>query len=322
MAENAFVLRIAPSGNDKVGEALRENDIIIGWSCSPGLLDENLDWETFRERLRQNCYPEDDNARRIGHAAGHMWRFIRAMQPGDLVVVPHGPRFYVARIEGEARYDENRAPEDTAYRRSVTWLNRAHPISRSIARSALVSRMKIQGTSANASDLVSEIKECLEIAECDEKPTFEKDLQQRLIKHTLEEVRSGRIDPHGFENLIRDLMKHLGALQAWVVPRPQDVGVDVYAAFRVAGAFRLLVGIQAKHWDQYKEVNGDTVEELINGLENGGEDVGLGMVITSGTIGDSAYERSARYTETSGVPIELVSGEDLARLIVEYGVSG
>jgi hypothetical protein len=288
VAENAFVLRISPSGYDKVPEALREKDISIGWSCSPGLLDDGLDWDSFRERLRQNCYPNDADARRVGHAAGHMWRFVRGMKPGDLVVVPHGPQFYVAKVTEEARYDESRASEDTAYRRSVKWLNGARPISRSLARSALVSRMKIQGTCANAGDLVDEIKECLALAERDEKPTFEKDLQQRLISHALEEIRSGRIDPYGFENLIRDLMEHLGALQAWVVPRSQDVGVDVYAAFRVAGAFRLLVGMQAKHWNQYGEVDADTVEELINGLENGGESVGLGMVITSGAM---SYDR-------------------------------
>ena len=28
--------------------------------------------------------------RQAGNAGGHMWRFIRAMKTGDLVVVPHG----------------------------------------------------------------------------------------------------------------------------------------------------------------------------------------------------------------------------------------
>lgn len=52
-----------------------------------------------------------------------MWRFIREMNVGDLVVVPHGSEFYVAEVSGPAMYDESKVEEDTAYRRNVKWLN-------------------------------------------------------------------------------------------------------------------------------------------------------------------------------------------------------
>ena len=39
---SAFVLRIAPSGIDRVDEALKSSELIIGWSRARGLLDKTL----------------------------------------------------------------------------------------------------------------------------------------------------------------------------------------------------------------------------------------------------------------------------------------
>ncbi len=40
--KDAFVLRISPSGVDRVPEALETNELIIGWSEAAGLLDPSL----------------------------------------------------------------------------------------------------------------------------------------------------------------------------------------------------------------------------------------------------------------------------------------
>ena len=86
------------------------------------------------------------------------------MNIGDIVVVPDGPMFYVAEVSGPPTYDELQIENDSAYRREVTWLNEKKAIPRALAKSALVSRMKTQGTSAYASDLLSQIMECIKIA--------------------------------------------------------------------------------------------------------------------------------------------------------------
>ncbi|MBM3740961.1 MAG: hypothetical protein FJW39_34925 [Acidobacteria bacterium] len=174
--QQAFVLRIAPSGIDRVALALRENVAIIGW-CAPELLEPSLDWKAFREIVRARFYANDDNLRRAGAAAGHMWRFIREMNIGDLLVVPHGAEFYVGRITSPAFYVPERVKEDTAFRRKVEWLNHQKPIPRSAARAALQSRLKIQGTSADAIDLLPEIIESLGNAERKEHRTFDEDLK-------------------------------------------------------------------------------------------------------------------------------------------------
>lgn len=318
MNQQAFVLRIAPSGIDRVPDALKENQIIIGWADAAGLLDPSLTWEQFREIIRNTYYTSETNLRRAGAAAGHMWRFIREMNTGDLVIVPYWSEFYIAKVDGSATYDSQKSADDTSYRRPVIWLNEKKPLRRDIAKSALISRMKTQGTCAYATDLLAEINECLQIASSGQIPTFQTDLQTRLIRETLNELRSGRMDSFGFERLIQIVVTGLGGDDARIIPRSQDKGADILATFRVAGAFRQIVAIQAKHWQPDPPVGKEVVEQLIRGIE--AESANLGMVITSGAISDEAAIAAEKYYEDKGIRIELVDGEQFAKLIVENGI--
>jgi predicted Mrr-cat superfamily restriction endonuclease len=318
MNQSAYVLRIAPGGIDKVPDALATDQIIIGWSQADGLLDESLAWEQFRQIIRDTYYSDEITLRKAGAAAGHMSRFIREMKVGDLVVVPHGPDFYVAEVVGSAVYLPAHKDDDTAYRRPVKWLNDKKPITRKLARSALLSRLKFQGTCAPASDLIGEIKECLDLAAGNQAPAFQSDLRARLIREVLSEMRGGRIESFGFENLIETVLKSLGAKECCIVPRNQDKGADLIATFHVAGAFQLRVAVQAKHWQPEPPVGRSVVEQLIRGIE--AETANLGMVITSGSIADDAYQAARKYFEDEGIRIELVDGEQFAKLIVEHGI--
>lgn len=318
----AFVLRMNIHGGDNsdlVAEALEQNQLIIGWSEAEGLLDEQLSWEAFREIISKTYYPDEKTLRKAGLATGNLWRFIREMKEGDLVVVPYGTDFYVAKVSGPATYDPLKINEDTAYRRNVDWLNDKRPIPRAVARSALISRMKTQGTSVGASDLLAEIQECVDIASSTSKPSFQSDLEKRLISNTLKEIRGGRMNDFGFEQLIRDVLVGLGAdKKARIIPRKQDKGADIVATFRVAGAFRQVVAVQAKHWQPDPPVGKDVVEQLIRGLE--AESADLGMVVTSGIISEEASIAAEQFFRENGIRIELVDGEQLAKLIVEHGI--
>jgi len=316
--EQAFVLRIAPSGIDRVPEALSSNQIIIGWSKAEGLLDKSLTWNEFRDIISSVYYSAEDNMRRAGGASGNMWRFIRDMNEGHLVVVPHGSQFYVARITGPATYDKSKIDEDTAYRRDVTWLNNKNPVPRMLAKSALVSRMKTQGTCVYASDIIHEIHDSLEKAQLETAPTFQSDLQARLIRETLEELHSGRIESYGFERLIQATLLGLGAKEVRLVPRSQDKGADLLATFIIGGAIEQVVAVQAKHWQAYPPVSDEVVRQLIRGIE--AESANLGIIVTSGTISDAATQAAQEYYDEKGINIELVDGEQFAKLIVEHGI--
>lgn len=186
--QQAFVLRIAPSNMNKVPLALKSDQIIIGWSATEGLLDETLSWKAFRKKLQDNHYSEEKNLRRAGAAAGHMWRFIRDMNVGDLVVVPNGPKFYLAEITSDALYLPEQI-DDTRYRRNVRWLNDKKPIPRDFAKAPLISRMKVYGTTALATDVLDDIRDALARAEAGSKPSFNYELQAALVKETVEHLR-------------------------------------------------------------------------------------------------------------------------------------
>ena len=312
--KQGFVLRIAPSGIPRVEEALQSNTLIIGWAEAEGLLNDALEWDEFREIVGG-----DVDLRKAGRAAGNMWRFVREMKVGDLVVVPYGPQFYVGEVSGPAFYDDTKVEEDTAYRRPVVWLNNKQCIPRSTAKSALLSRMKAYNTCVGATDLVDQIEECLDIAGKGEEPSFEKDLQDRLVREALDELRSGRMENFGFERLVESVLCSLGAVETKVVPRRKDKGIDIYATFLVAGTFRQVVGIQAKHFQPKPPIGSDVVRELIRGIEEGQETVTLGMIVTSGTFSDDAATKAKAYEEENGIPIALVDGEQFAKLIVEHG---
>lgn len=313
----AYVLRIAPSDIDRVPEALSADQIIIGWANADGLLNEDLNWEEFREIVRAEYCSSDATLHRAGSAAGHMWRFLREMEAGDLVVVPYGPEFYVAQVTGKALFVREKQAEDSAYRRPVTWLNGKKPIPRSYAKAALISRMKIQGTSASATDLLVDIQECIALSESGAVLTFHGDLQRLLVKEALNELRAGRLDSFGFEKLIKNLLLNLGATEASVIPRSQDKGADLIATFLVAETFPVVVAVQAKHWQPDPPVGAEVVTQLVSGIE--AERADLGMIITSGSFSEEAVNAAETYFERSGKKIELVDGEQFAKMIVEHG---
>lgn len=200
----------------------------------------------------------------------------------------------------------------------MRWLNDGKPIPRNLARSALISCMKTQGTCADATHLLDEIRECLELARSGEVRTFEADLQKRLIAQVLSELHSGRMDSFGFERLIRTVLLGLGAREVRIVSRHQDKGADLLATFPVAGVFPVVVAIQAKHWQPEPPVSPEVVEQLVRGIE--AEQANFGMVITSGSISEESKDAAERYFEEKGTRIELVDGEQFAKLVVEYGL--
>jgi restriction endonuclease Mrr len=135
----------------------------------------------------------------------------------------------------------------------------------------------------------------------------------------LAELRSGRIESYGFERLIQTVLLGLGAEDVRIVlPRSEDKGADLLATFRIAGAFQQSIAVQAKHWQPEPPVTREVVEQLIRGIE--AESANLGMVITSGTISEAAVQAAEQYFEEKGIRIELVDGEQFAKLIVEHGI--
>lgn len=289
---------------------------MIGWSDAEGLINETLNWEQFREIIYKT-YKEKDY-KTAGRSAGNIWRFIREMHIGDLVVVPDGSNFHIAEVTDEPYHDASKRSEDTAHRRKVKWLNK-NPIPRLLAPAALQSRMKAYNTCTRATDLLAEIQSILDTHTKGTSTTFDQDLKKSLIETTLKNIRTGKINPKGFERLIRTLFNSLGAIH--ITPQKggkADKGADLVATFKLANTFPFSLAIQAKHYKEKPPVPKSDIEQLVKGME--AESTDLGLFVTSGTFSNEALEYINDLKDKQGLIIETIDGEQLASLIIEKGL--
>jgi predicted Mrr-cat superfamily restriction endonuclease len=305
----AYVLRISHGAGDGVQIALESDTVMIGWSKARELTDSTLSWDGFRQVLGA-AYDDWSSARSLGSAAGHMWRFMREMTPGDYVVVPHGANFYVAEVQSEVQYVEAGVETDTAFRRKVKWLNGKTPIPRDNARSALFSRMKTLGTTAYALDIVADIRSVVEDAEAGRETGFAHQLTEKMKKAALDEIRHGPMNERKFEMLVATVLGKLGATTK-ITPRNQDKGDDVVATFKDIG---VIVVAQVKyHTDPNYETGVEAIRQVQTGMEKW--HAALGWVVTCGRFSVAAREAA----EQAG-RIRLVEGDDFAKMVVECGL--
>ncbi len=160
----AFVLRLKPGHVDRLDEAMKNNQLIIGWSEADGLLDPSLTRGEFTEIIRK-AYEKIDEAYRkkprLYNAVGQMWRFIREMRPGDFVLSPRDDDVFIARVNGPVKYYAQHRESDTAHRRPAKWLNMDAPVSRSELEPKLRKRLRAGGTSVRATDLLPQIEKLI-----------------------------------------------------------------------------------------------------------------------------------------------------------------
>lgn len=103
--------------------ALDEGLVILGWE-NLGDLSLVASIEDLR-RILHEAYP-DAVERRIENWAHQLWRFVHAMQVGDLVVMPqkYKPVVAIGRLVGDYRFRAG-APDELRHVRPVEWINTA-----------------------------------------------------------------------------------------------------------------------------------------------------------------------------------------------------
>lgn len=311
---NAFILRLAPLGQDMIQEALEKDEIFVGWKEVKGLLEEGLSLSDFRERVKATYGIE--NNRLAAAFARFLWEFLKEMKPGDYVVVPSRGQFYVAEVVGDPCYDESHPV--AAHRRPVRWLNDKKPIPRELASAALQGRMKARGTLMDTSDLVADIEKVLEDAKRGETPNLARELRARMVEAVRQELTRGRMNPDRFETLVERMAQAMGAVEAKWVPRRSDQGSDVVADFELMGGLLVTVGIQAKFYQPGKPMGRHAVDQLAQALRAGVAEMGL--VITTGDVSEEAYQAAEEYLSRENLQISILGGKELAELIVDKGL--
>lgn len=305
-------------GGDVAEEGRGAGILLVGWSNALGLDNPALDYFAFRDIIHKAYYAGDPDYRGSGRAAGSLWSLMRTMRDGDLVVVPRPGEFWIGQVAGPAFEEAAGAANDTVHRRPVEWLDGGLALPRRSARSALVSRMKARGTITDASDLVDDILDLLTAERTRGVPSGPAHMREQLMDAALEQVLSGYFDERRFEELVRDSLLAMGAIDAHIVGRRQDEGIDVYSTFPVGGLTVVRVGVQAKYWrPDHGKAGREPIEQLVNAMG----DVDIGAVMTSTQFTEDAREFAQFEAERIGKDILLFDGLEFCQLLLDTGLA-
>ena len=158
------MLRMRPGGPRKdyrLPEGIASGEIMIGWARAGELLNAPSR-ESFKSIMFEHYKEFDVGPIWLGSSAGNMWRFLRDMKPGDLVLVPDRTEVFVARVKGGPTWDEGKVPQDTAFRRRVEWLNDGRPLQRGDLPERLQQRLKGYQTCLSLDGFEAEVQAVVE----------------------------------------------------------------------------------------------------------------------------------------------------------------
>ena len=316
-AQTAYVVRMS-LGDGLVEYGLEANRIAMGYRGFLGLIEvasEAEDPRAIRDALQKVV--KDWNNRVAGPKAVELWRFLRCMKQGDLVLVPHGGGIYFAQVEDvRPGYDPTMPGKDAGYYRDVKWLNPEAAFPRGGLPSAVYHAVGsgTRRTLREVKTLLPQVQALVE-GRVDSQKTFQDDLRNRLEENAKDELENGKMSSKGFEYLLCELFKRRFGAIGDVRGGRADQGADI--VLHIQPPFDLLastVVIQAKY--HKPTIGREAVKQIRAGME--AEEADLGLVITTGEFDEGAIEEAN--SEDHRDRVLLWDGQMLAKVIVESGL--
>ncbi|MEV0648234.1 restriction endonuclease [Phytomonospora sp. NPDC050363] len=310
--------------NDQPQLNLVDNRFIsIGWPVLGDLAALGGTREAVKARVAE-AFP-DWHPNKTALIAGMLWRFVRVLQPGDLVVYPHKPdsTLYFGRIAGDYAHLPGEAVHPN--RRTVDWLPGGGVPRTAFSQAARyeigssltlfeVKKHKaeflrhLDGTvapSASASPPAPASDEALTeaaavIPDAERIETYTRDFVIETLMTRLEGV--------DFEHFVAHLLNAMG-YRTQVTTASGDGGVDIIAHRDPLGLEPPIIKVQCKR--TAGTIGGPDVRGLIGTLSShGGE---LGLFVTLG-----AYSKDAQYESRARRDLRLVNGRELVDLVFEH----
>ena len=250
-----------------------------------------------------------------------LWRFLRDMRVGDLVLVPGPGQYSVYVIEGEPKLLED-MDVDLGFYREVKFHEigneKAENISRyDYADRALTARMKIRSTNADISDLGKNIKKCLD-AYRDERPLTLHSRTTTALANELLALIYSELKPVKFEALLEWYFKRIGASSVYIPPKKQrdkEGDADIIASF---DRVRLTIYVQAKFHSRTSDTGDWAVQQVSEyATWDGGKDehaVGLWVVSTCKCFTPDCVSAAKEHG------VVLVNGIQFARMLLDVGL--
>ena len=126
-------------------------------------------------------------------------------------------------------------------------------------------------------------------------------------------ARLRKLPSRQFEFVCKNLLEEMGFIDVGVTPQASDGGFDGVGYLKISPLVKTKVIFECKRYQAGNSVNVDTVRGLQAAIESQGKGE-KGVIITT-----SDFTIPARQEAESGkTAIELINGDDLADLFVEY----
>lgn len=299
----AWGVRPNPDGAHRMEEFLNHGLVAIGY-CNIGDLD-GLSRGEIKDRLRTRYGWESE--RSIGQHAGDIVRLVQEIEEGDYVLVPDGPVVFFGRVAGPYQYDETVDVSGPGYphQRPVEWLHGGNGIPRSLLPGSLYNSLKSQNSVFGVdSELAEDMAEKGPLFKEQQMGQLKDEYREKLQSHTLPGVY-----PSSFEDVVKIVLRtQVPLLQRTATTSDPEGDTDLKAELPGGVAFR----VQVKHFtDEQGRLGSKPVNQLAKSMDPG--DVGL--VVTSGSVGEKAARRSDELFEVESKVVEFINGEDLVEMI-------
>jgi restriction system protein len=119
------------------------------------------------------------------------------------------------------------------------------------------------------------------------------------------------MDPPEFEALVVELLVSLGFDDVTMTPASGDGGIDVRGTLVVGDVIRTQMAVQVKRWK--RNVQAPTVQQVRGSLGTHEQ----GLIVTTSDFSNGARVEAER---SNAVPVALMNGEQLVRLLVENDI--
>ena len=255
-----------------------------------------------------------------------LWRFLKEMQVGDLVIVPHPGTYSAYAIKSGPKLLEG-VGVDLGFYRDVEVYKIGNIEAKDISRHdyadrALTARMKVRNTNVDVSDLSRNIESALNAYGKGKPMTLRSTCEYNRLGKELLGLIYSQLSPRKFESLLQWYFQRIGA-SVDIPAKTHGKGgdADITASF---DSLRLTIHVQAKHHDPDTATDSwpvqqvrDYARDYVEGKDREATDDdvhALWVVSTSKKFTDTCANEAREHG------VVLINGIQFAHMLLDAGL--
>ena len=296
--------------NEIASEVKKASVVAIGWR-QMGNLVQLSNREDFKNCYRSK-YPEDSGVK-VGMGAGQVYRFVKEIQTGDIVLTPIvvSREVLIGEVVGSYVFDPKVISEHYPNIRKVKWLRK--DVSREELSVPFRNTLGGLMTVFTANAFLPEIKVLLgekppEKPPEPEEPPFSPEEIQAKADEMISDILS-QIDAYEFQKLVAGLLRAMG-FRTKVSPPGPDGGVDIRAFPDAFGFQAPRMRVQVKH--RKGQATQQEVQQFAGATGASGENYN-GLFVSTGGFTSHAIREAEKHPN-----ITLIDRDSFVNFLLEH----